>query len=509
MPLVSLLESNIDRSPATVVLWPAVVVIAVAISWWLLMTVFARDRLWAALLVTMFMFVSLSYAWIVQLAVSLGVPALVPLLYVGCVGAGTVLIQVRRPATEPTRFANVAFALLLTFVSLPIVMKEWSRIRSGISFSHIEEGRPTDRPDVWILTLDGYGRHDVVQDIYGFNNPLEAELRSLGFVVPDAAAANYMQTPLALASALNLDYVSALMDMSDPRIRNRRLLADLIARNRFFSSFERAGYSISVYSSEYAMVRPGPVSERLGSWVSMDGYAYSAYESTIVPRLFQVFGLSRSGLPLRVHRHHLNWTFNDLSKRAERVAGGPVLVFAHLLAPHPPFAFDKNGEPKRTQVPALFHDGDAWHRIAQGSGENYEEGYLNKLRFLQPWISAFVRAVLERKDRRAIILIHADHGPRSRLTWNDLEATDLDETFGILVAIRFPNGERASISNGVTPINMFRSVLNRALGTNLSSLEDRSYFATWNDPFQHMDVSDRLRLSNGRLPVSRTGSPGR
>ncbi len=43
------------------------------------------------------------------------------------------------------------------------------------------------------------------------------------------------------------------------------------------------------------------------------------------------------------HRQIISYTFQKLPEVA--VIPGPKFVFAHIIAPHPPFVFDKSGNP--------------------------------------------------------------------------------------------------------------------------------------------------------------------
>ena len=75
----------------------------------------------------------------------------------------------------------------------------------------LEADRPTTYPDIYLLVLDKYTGNEVLKEHFGFDNAsFEEFLRSRGFVVPRSSQANYPQTPLALASMLNLDYLQDL-----------------------------------------------------------------------------------------------------------------------------------------------------------------------------------------------------------------------------------------------------------------------------------------------------------
>ena len=106
-----------------------------------------------------------------------------------------------------------------------------------------------------------------------------------------------------------------------------------------------------------------------------------------------------------------------------------------------------------------------------------------------------VRNVINRPDgRRTIFYIEGDHGPGSRLDWEDPSKTDARERLAILMAARFPNpSPESKLPAWITPVNSFRRMLNEALGTRLPLLEDHSYFSRWNDPLGLIEVTDRVR----------------
>ena len=65
-----------------------------------------------------------------------------------------------------------------------------------------------------------------------------------------------------------------------------------------------------------------------------------------------------------------------------------------------------------------------------------------------------------------------------------------------MLAMRFPDGKEPPLSPRTTPINAFRVLLNRAPGIALPQVHDRSYFATWERPFDFIDVTDRVHAAD-------------
>ena len=95
--------------------------------------------------------------------------------------------------------------------------------------------------------------------------------------------------------------------------------------------------------------------------------------------------------------------------------------------------------------------------------------------------------------RPSIIYIQSDHGPGSKLNWDDAAKSDLRERFGILLAARFARGNQARFYQGITPINAMRVVLNDALDLAWRLEADRSYFSSWRNPSEFLEVTATLR----------------
>lgn len=64
-----------------------------------------------------------------------------------------------------------------------------------------------NRPDIYYIIVDGYGREDVLRETYGIDNSeFLGFLKENGFHVIDQAHSNYTQTVYSLSSSLNLNY---------------------------------------------------------------------------------------------------------------------------------------------------------------------------------------------------------------------------------------------------------------------------------------------------------------
>lgn len=370
-------------------------------------------------------------------------------------------------------------------------------------------------PDVVVVVLDGYGRGDVLRETYGFDNsPFLDGLRRRGFFVASRALANYPQTGLSLASALNLDYIPALLPDVRPRSTSRTPLTDLIQQNRVLDLLRAAGYRSTSFANGYRIAELRSVDRFVTDGPSLDPFLRAFLALTPLRALEPAAHQRPQG---GVHRDAVRFA---LEHGAEPLAEQrPVLVFAHVICPHPPFVFRADGGvPDDAKLDRyLLHDGDHLKPDDPGRTEWYRRRYVEQVRFLNEGVLRLVDAVDATKGRPSAVLILGDHGPGSGLFWEDAAKTDLTERLGILLACRLPGTGHRGLYDTITPVNAFRALLREALAADLPPLPDRSYFATWKAPFVPLEVEtavdgsvrlvDDARRRSAAAPVSLSSSP--
>jgi hypothetical protein len=154
------------------------------------------------------------------------------------------------------------------------------------------------------------------------------------------------------------------------------------------------------------------------------------------------------------------------------------------VLPHPPFVFDAQGGPTRQDQPFTLMDGDAF----LGTNDEYLRGYRDQLTYLNGVLPGILRSLIEDSAEPPIILLQADHGPGSRLNWSSAEETDLTERTSILSAYFLPGDAGGRLYPTITPVNSFRVVFDAYFGADYALLSDRTYFSTWDQPYQYLPV---------------------
>ena len=340
--------------------------------------------------------------------------------------------------------------------------------------------RQTDEgPDIYYIILDGYARDDVLSERFGVaRNTLTDYLASKDFYVAARSRANCSQTYLSLASSLNMTYLDPLAAVMQDS-PDRRPLGHLIEHNAVMSELRARGYTTVLVSSDYYAT---------DGMSDVDHCLCEVFR----PTEFSALWFSRTPLgaipsvsraPYEAHRNKVRRAFELL--RQPPPGDAPHFVFAHLIAPHPPFVFRESGQPTQPLRPFSFHDGSHF----RGSTDEYRDGYRAQLAFINTQLQMVIESITARTHGEAVIIVQSDHGPGSALRWESAEMTDMKERTGILSAYYLPGRDTAALYPSMSPVNTFRVIFNEYLGASYDLLPDRSYFSTWSRPYRFVEVA--------------------
>jgi hypothetical protein len=364
----------------------------------------------------------------------------------------------------------------------------WVQAADALSYASARDQNTAKPParDIYYIILDGMGRADTLQSLYGLDpGPFMADLKATGFHVVDHARSNYAHTVLSFASFLNLDYLDSIAKAIGEHSGNREALEFLIQHNGLMRLAKRAGYEVVGIGTDYAAT-----SEFDEADVCVcRQYGPSIFEQAVIDET----PLAAAPLdPWTYGAHHTKVlaSFDGLDPGVP--SSRRQFVFAHILAPHPPFTFAADGAFRRPDRPFSLVDGSDF----EGSQDEYVRGYRDQAAFVMRRIMSAVHAILSRPGPRPVIVIHGDHGPGSRLQTNDEARSDLNERMNIFEAYYFPD-ERDDLSDAITPVNLARALANHYLGTTLPRLPDASFFSTPSHPYDFSQVPPEAPAGSG------------
>ena len=395
-----------------------------------------------------------------------------------------------------TNFLNVVSVVLMAFPLLTIasILPEESRQIQALRMRQKEAELPVAtsshlRPDIYVIIVDGYGRADFLQNIYGYDNSEFINfLKGKGFYVADRATSNYPQTELSLSSLLNFqyldDYVSGFGDAS-----GRGPLRELLQHTRLRQFLEQDGYQFVALPSAalFAQMRDADVYVHLTP-SNINEFEGLLAASSVVGVAVEAWGVNLPVQSYELHRRYILFSLETLKDVPE--IAGPKFVFAHILSPHPPFIFDGSGNFITPDAPYSSWDAS----LFPGSKEQYIQGYTNQMIFINQKLKDVINSILDHSAQPPIIILQGDHGPGAHYDMLKLNDSCLAERYSILNAYYFPDGDYESLYPEITPVNSFRVVLDQYFGVKLDVMADKSYFASWLSPYLFREVTDKVGL---------------
>ncbi len=345
------------------------------------------------------------------------------------------------------------------------------------------------KPNIFYIVLDAYGGQPALKKYFDFDNQEFIDfLTERGFQVDSQSKANYNQTWLALASSLNLNYVQDLLPRHVLESKSRQPLQELIQKNIVKNYLRKIGYSIVCLQSGLYYTRWDDADTLSPSQKYFDEFLVMWISLTPIKSALTVVGELNGSIqsPYQALRERILHSFEHLPDFAN--TSQPSFVFAHIVAPHPPFVFGPNGEP--IQPDRRYHIGDGSVFFDNGgTKEEYQRDYIGEVKFLNAQLMNAIEKILNEAKEPPIILIQADHGSRLHLDWDDFNNTTTDEAFSIFNALYLPEIYRSKTNTvPTTPVNNFRTLFNILFHTEIEPLEDKSYYSTWENLYQFYPV---------------------
>lgn len=407
-----------------------------------------------------------------------------------------------------SRYLNVFGLLLLITPTFYIARDYYYQIRiersDQITIKDLDDTSDGLGADIYYIILDGYGRSDILEDLYDYDNSeFIGSLRSIGFYVAENSRSNYNQTALSLASSLNMDYVNYFTEIYGAESKERYELAQEIKNNAVRDLLKAHGYQFISFESGYERTEirfadhywsasADVIPQGTAVW-TFNAFESLLLESTVFRALFDLNLLLRETLrqvainpEYQAHRDRVFYTLARLDDVTEMP--GNYFVFAHILSPHPPFVFNQDGEALNPDNAYRLADGDFY----LGTKDEYINGYRDQVKFINAQIESVIERILSKSDQPPVIILQSDHGPGAYLVWESAEESNLKERLGILNAYYLPGDGDDWLYDSITPVNTFRVLMNAYFGGNYELLPDESYFSPWLRPYDFTRVTDMI-----------------
>lgn len=380
-----------------------------------------------------------------------------------------------------TEFLNVMSVVLITFPLYGFVNHKIST-RGSVLFLPTQSDQTAipenfkytgPKPDIYYIILDGYLRHDVMNEYWEFDNSGFIKfLTNRGFYVAPKSRSNYPNTGFSLASSLNMEYLPIDLGFDTAHQVNNIPFIEAVGGNRVVKFLKSIGYRYVHLSDDAADSKK---SDHADIVITNRNYISSFSQYLLSKTIFK--NLKFHSLDaVQAKRNNILYGFNKLEEIPKM--DGPTFTFAHFLMPHEPQAFDRNGD-----IPV--------------EGGNDVEKYFDEVLYANKKIRYLVNHILENSETPPIILIQGDHGYLVTAS-NRPNADQAKKSYSNLNSYYLPGKGKEKLYETITPVNSFRLIFDHYFGTQFGLLEDKSYFPiTYTSARKFVPIPNENLLSNG------------
>ena len=333
----------------------------------------------------------------------------------------------------------------------------------------------TKYPDIYFIVLDGYANAKILKEVHDFNNnDFENFLKKKDFFVGSSSRSNYIQTFLSLPATLNMQYINNFRDELGTESKDRKLANEMFWNNQVMRYLKNKGYKTVHFKSGWGATDYNSNADyNFGNKEIFDDFSITFLQTTLISPL------NRRILKISYHENILN-TFGKLAKLDE--IKSPKFVFAHIVSPHPPYAFDKYGNAKY------------FSKLDNNWNNDGKNEYIGQLKFINNKTKTLVEQLLE-KEKETVIILQSDHGSAfmgHNKDWNHPDNAFIRERSLILNAIFLSNGNVEGLYSEISSVNTFRVIFNNVFNENFQILNDSTYFSSYQSPYNFLNVTDNL-----------------
>ncbi len=338
-------------------------------------------------------------------------------------------------------------------------------------------------PHVYYLVLDRYAGPGTLSHAYRYDNGAFYHwLAERGFLLAPRAFANYTKTAHSLASTLNMTYLDDLARQLGGGSADFTPLHRMIQDNRVWRQFEALGYEYIHIGSRWTATRYNPNARENYNRLPPSGFRELYLDRTALLAVKHRRAGRHTWWERLCRQHH--YQFETLGELAERSTA--FFAFAHILLPHPPFVFDAAG---RCVDPHTRRN------------RPKQQNYLDQLRYTNRLLMDLIERI-QARDPRAVIILQADEGPypdrydrnEEGFDWRQATDEELQQKFGILLALRAPGMSPRHLPPDSSPVNLFRILFEFFYDLDVATLPDRAFtFIDGRHLYDFIEITDRLK----------------
>jgi len=321
------------------------------------------------------------------------------------------------------------------------------------------------QPDIYVILLDAYPGDRVAARGTSFDpDAFPLALGERGFDVVRDAHSNYLLTPLTLGSMLSMRHLADIPALDPPhpsRTVDLRRLAGVLASAPAFALAREAGYEVTLLDGGFAHARPGGADHV----IEHPGLQELELVEIGNTRVSDILDAVAPGTMPGVVRYGIERTLDTTASIADDHSGAPRLVFAHVPAPHPPWVYDADGEPRNPSTVSFA--GEPGLSIQ----DELDVGFAQAAH-IADLTTAMIDRIIAASARPPVIVVFSDHGPAAGFSTITPLASDLEVRASSFMAAVTPGHEGLFADVRPTPVNVFGTLFDAYLGAHIEHQPD-------------------------------------
>ncbi len=461
-PILLLYHQNLSEATFGRMLYPMLFALAFAAVLWLGLRFLFADRERRAVAIFIILLLVFYYKLIhdviaggLEPLLRLTAPLFSHILLLASMAAGLFLInRSKRSFIDANRILGTITCVLMVW-SLGAIVLHHARDASGRDASLLlqksEFQQPvttTGKPDIYCIFLDEFASLESMKNLFHYDNsPFAERLRSSGFFIAERSRSLHILTSHAMASVLNMERT--------PPHSNATLR---VQQNKVACFLSENGYTI--YDFPYRNFAVQKLARKHFSYpltsesIFFDDFYKALFDMSALYPLSENWQKDEDQY-LSYSRKQVLYVFEQIPAVVKKP--GPKFVLIHLYTPHAPFLFDKNGG----SVPPE-------HSLDYSQRKYYLEQY----QYISRRAAEMVEDILKGSTVPPVIILQSDHGYRGSFRKPLHHVVPQEEKHKIFLAMHMPGYDHSRLDAALSPVNVFRIILNHYFGQRLPLLQD-------------------------------------
>lgn len=362
-----------------------------------------------------------------------------------------------------TLYLNGLFLVLLLFdIGTSIIKNSNIKKRVVINEAIGTKCDTCSKKDIYLIVADGYPGKTELIDLFNFDNThFEEKLKQRNFHLIDSSISNYNFTPFSIASMLEMNYLTGIVG-SNSNKNDMVICRNTIKESKALKYLTSIGYNFYNYSifdfNHQPTITKPTFLQKKTSYILSQTFLHRLQKDLgyhlITTFKLKYFVKKNTNFTLLNN----NKVYDSTIAIAQKKELQPKFVYTHLVMPHYPYYFDKNGNQNDYE---LLTDEHSFNKSA----------FLEYLQYSNAKLLELVDRIKKLSPKPPIILLISDHGFREFKG-----PVDKKYHFMNLKAVNIPERNYSNFYTGSSNVNLFSILFNTLFNQNFTLQKDSTSF---------------------------------